>query len=105
VTQDPYAAPRAPLEVEVSALREADFLKSYVCYAVCSVLVGAVAGALIGGLIGAAAGAGGTIGPSTRTVVLVASTAAGLIVNYFVFRFFVIRFIVVRFVPELKRAA
>ena len=105
LTQDPFTTPKAPLEIEVSALRETDFVKSYVCYVLCAMLVGALIGGLIGVVIGAAAGASGTFGPSTQTVVLITSGVATLIANYFVFRFIVIRFIVVKFVPELKRAA
>ena len=48
LTQDPYKPPKAVVDVEVSAPRERDLLKAYVCFAISSLVVGFVAGAVIG---------------------------------------------------------
>jgi hypothetical protein len=105
LTQDPYRPPKARAAVEVSALHESDFLKSYGCFAICSGIAGFFVGAVLGALIGFVGAANGAPAATLQTIVLVVGGVAGLIVNYFVFRFFVIRFIVVKFVPELKGAA
>ena len=60
MTENPYKPPLAPVDVADSPLlRERDFVKTYVLFAVASVIVGAVAGGIIGAAIGAVWGATG----------------------------------------------
>lgn len=106
MTQNPYVPPKTQLQVDVSALKETDFVKAFAAFAICALIAGVVVGAVIGGLVGAVWGMSASpAAPGFRATISVFSGIAVLFINYFVFRFFVVQFIVVKLVPELKGAA
>ena len=107
MTTSPYKTPAAPLDAELAAPKESDFVKAFLSFIVCALFAGAISGAIIGGIIGGVWGSSGSVDDAAAfgITVMVFSGILSLIVNYFVFRFFVKLFIVEKLSPSPAPAA